>query len=126
MIDKDTEKDGSTSLFLLLDDEGVENQTILIFNRAGNDPEEDKFGYVDEFNKVRVPWECAYSMWCNLDIANMGFDEFCNEEDMLDSTKDGTPRRWWTYKNFMGEGHYEPFKARAENAIKELRTLDLA
>ncbi|KAF2441236.1 hypothetical protein P171DRAFT_434910 [Karstenula rhodostoma CBS 690.94] len=126
MIDKDTEKDGCTSLFLLLDDEGVENQTILVFNRGGNDPEEDSFGYVDEFNKMRVPWECVYSMWCNLDIANMGFDEFSTEEEGLDSTKGGAPRRWWTYKNFMDEGHYEPFKAKAEDAIKELKKLDLA
>ncbi|KAJ4344529.1 uncharacterized protein N0V89_012272 [Didymosphaeria variabile] len=127
MIDNDTEKNGCTSLFLLLDDEGAEKKTILVVNRAGNDPEDDaKFDYVDEFHKVRVPWECVYSMWCNLDIANMGFDEFCKEEDLLDSTKKGDPRRWWTYNNFMGEEHYKPFKGKAEEAIKELGKLDLA
>jgi hypothetical protein len=124
MIGNDEE--GSTSLFLLLDDEGVENQTILVVHRAWNDPEEDKFAYVDAFNKTRVPGECVY-MWCNLDIANMGFEEFCAEEDVLNSTKGGAPpRRWWTYKNFSGEDYYEPYKAKAEEAIKELRKLDLA
>ncbi|KAL1595796.1 hypothetical protein SLS60_009485 [Paraconiothyrium brasiliense] len=126
MLDNDSEKNGSTSLFLVLDDEGAEEGTILVAHRASNDPEEDKFEYVNDFNKVRVPWECVYGMWCNLDIANMGFDEFCNEDDILDSTKNGEPRRWWTYKNFMGEEHYVPFKAKAEEAIKELGKLDLA
>lgn len=127
MIETDTDKNGSTSLFLVLDEEGATNQTIIVAHRGANDPEQsDDFAYVDEFNKVRVPWECVYSMWCNLDIANMGFDEFCNEDDLLDSTKNGEPRRWWTYKNFMGDEHYKPYKAKAEDAIKELKKLDLA
>jgi hypothetical protein len=66
-------------------------------------------------------------MWCNLDIANMGFDDFCTENDLLDSTQSGAPRRWWTYDNdMMGGDHYDPYRAKAEQAIKELRKLDLA
>ena len=35
---------------------------------------------MDVFSKVRVPWEEVTSMFVNLDIANMDFEDFCNEE----------------------------------------------
>lgn len=64
---------GSLSLFLLLDDKGVEEQTIILAHRAGNDPAAPSFEYIDEFNKMRVPWEKAYITWVNLDIGKHGF-----------------------------------------------------
>lgn len=123
MLTKSKEGVHAASLFLILDSEGVEQGTIIIAERAINSSEDamddDRNLYLDRYNKVRVPWIEAHSMWCNLDISNMGFEEYCQDDD---PTGDG----WFTYKSIMGAEHYEEFNKRRDTVLRELAKLDLA
>lgn len=76
-------------LFLVLDDQDIQDETVILLQRQMNDACELK----DSFDKVRMPWQSVYSMWCNLDIANMNFEEFCegNEADEAG---------WWEANEF--------------------------
>ncbi|EME86911.1 uncharacterized protein MYCFIDRAFT_172604 [Pseudocercospora fijiensis CIRAD86] len=76
------------SLFLILDDQGITDETVILAQRHFG--EDDKF--MNNFDKVRIPWSGAYSMWCNLDIANMEFEEFCEGE----ADEEG----WWEANDF--------------------------
>lgn len=114
-------KEGSqTSLFLLLDSQGIEQETIIVAHRAINPEEDSDSLYLDEYDKVRVPWIEAHTMWCNLDIANMNFEEYCEEVD--DRPRDG----WYNYKSIMGENHHDEFIQRRDKVLRELAKLDLA
>ncbi|KXT08549.1 hypothetical protein AC579_10248 [Pseudocercospora musae] len=77
------------NLFLILDDKGVRDETVILAHRHFG--EDDK--YTNVFDKVRMPWPGGYSMWCNLDIANMDFEEFCEGEE---AGEDG----WWEANDF--------------------------
>lgn len=113
------------SLVLLLDDEGMRTETIIIAEHAMDDdvdPESTDVVYLPEYNKVRVPWDQAYIIWCNLDIANMSFGDYCVEHQ--------APREngfWWTYDgaDYL-EDDRERIVARREGVIRELERLDLA
>lgn len=108
-------------LFLILDDEGVEKETIIVAQRAINMSEEaDAPLYLDRIDKVRVPWIEADSMWGNLDIGNLGFEEFCVEDEAVDD--DG----WFKYRGIMGEQYYEKFVGKRDGMLRELARLDLA
>ncbi|KAI1879207.1 hypothetical protein JX265_002161 [Neoarthrinium moseri] len=108
----------NTSLILVLDDKGRHDQTLIVAMRAYN-PDEDTL-YLPEYDKVRVPWQEVHSMWTNLDMANMNFDEFCDEEIGADGN------RWWTYKPTFDEDHYAGVAEKRDPAIKELEKLDMA
>ena len=55
----------NTSIYLLWDDRGVEEHSVIVGERRF-DGDSDEL--TNEFDKLRCPWDCAYSMWCNLDI----------------------------------------------------------
>ncbi|KAK9420705.1 hypothetical protein SUNI508_00796 [Seiridium unicorne] len=117
MLLKDDGK-GSTSLFLVLDDNGRQDQTLIVAHRALN-LDGDTF-WLPEYNKVRVPWQEVHGMWVNLDIANMDFEAFCDDEIGAGEN------RWWAYRPVVGEDHYVEFAKKRDSAIKELEKLDLA
>lgn len=108
-----------TSLFLILDDNGVRDETIIVAKRAIN-PVEGQELYLDVFNRARVPWIETHSMWCNLSIANMDFEDFVIESPRADGK-----RRWFAYQKMMGEDHYIEFIDRRDVVLGELRNLDL-
>lgn len=124
MVARNKEGVDAASLFLILDSEGVEQGTIIVAERAVDTSDEtmdeDEILYLDRYNKVRVPWIEAHSMWCNLDIANMDFESYCDEDE--ESTSDG----WFTYQSVMGEEHYEEINKRRDTVLGELAKLDLA
>lgn len=86
----------SIDLLLILDDKGIQEQTIIVAQTAvSTDGDFGKLGY---FNKVRVPWPDTYLTWCNLDIGNMSFEEFCVESDHVClEHKLPEPLDWFTY-----------------------------
>jgi len=53
-----------TGIYILVDDKGLQNRTCVVGERR-YDVEAETTS--DDFNKVRVPWNQVYSMWCNLD-----------------------------------------------------------
>lgn len=123
MLAKAKEGEHAATLLLILDSEGIDQGTIIIAERAINSSEDvmddDQSLYLNRYNKVRVPWMEAHSMWCNLDISNMGFEEYCEDDE---SASDG----WFTYKSIMSEEHYEEFNKRRDAVLRELAKLDLA
>lgn len=105
-------------LFLVLDDKGVRDQTIIIMERAIDD-ESEECDYLDEYNKARVPWDEAYLMWCNLSISNMGFEDFCDDD------KGKSEDDWWTYDS-PGGGEEEGNAEQREPVIQKLKRQGLA
>lgn len=117
MLDERKKQVGlNTSTFVVLDDQGVKDGTIILFDSLDSGDEEMEV----KFKKVRVPWEKAYIMWCNLDIANMDFEDFVDDEDCDESG-------WRTYKDW-DEGQEADdanvIKEKRNNAIAELEKLD--
>ncbi|OHF00238.1 hypothetical protein CORC01_04427 [Colletotrichum orchidophilum] len=112
------------SLFLVLDDKGVEDRTVILSNRA-IDWDADPLTYPERFNKFRTPWASAYLDWCNLDISNIGWSEMCDLDgaDEGKSEKDGV---WWTYGHHTGELTSEENRKRRDAVIKELEGLGQA
>ncbi|KAL5395445.1 hypothetical protein PMIN06_004168 [Paraphaeosphaeria minitans] len=73
----DPVNDGGYRDFILLDDKGVENQTILVFRSGMNvnqdlDMDAQEFLYVDEFNKMRIPCECMSIIQVSQELGGRG------------------------------------------------------
>jgi len=74
----------------------------------------------DEFKAARMPLEEACAMFANLDIGNMGFEDFVDEEKRVQG--DGA----WVWKPFpdsneaITEGKRKA-DAKREKALKEAR-----
>lgn len=81
----------AASLFVCLDSAGLETKTCILCSLpdAYYDNPDSVCG---RYDKVRVPWDDVYLIWCNLDIANMNFEEFVEEEE-------GNEQGWFTYQS---------------------------
>lgn len=105
-------------LFLILDQQGVEEETIMVAERAIDIREEvQSLIYLDLYNKVRVPWAEAHVMWCNLEIGNMGFHEYVEEDEVVEGGM-------YTYQlSFKPD---EKVIEKRDAMLRELAKLDLA
>ena len=112
------EDDGHLNLTnpVIVDEQGFRYKTCIILERDFQD--EPEFIPLDKFKKTRVPWSHTYIMWCNLDIANMNFEEYC--DDVKGDVGDG----WWEY-NFE-DTENEKVQAQRASAIKALEELGFA
>ena len=90
------------TLFLVLDDQGVREQTIILCEKR-YEHEETEVHIPDGFKKVRAPWHGVYMMWCNLDIANMNFEDYCKDQQYIPDD----------------EGWYEPGEMLLEDDMDE-------
>lgn len=110
------ETDLNLDTFVILDEQGVKDGTIILLDSPYNDDEDKKD---EKFNKVRLPWEKAYIMWCNLDIANMDFDDFVEEDN---------EGEWFTYSAFLPHDNDDTQKIYDESAsqVKEKREKAIA
>lgn len=99
------------SIFVMVDEEGMQKKTCVVAERAYDHDAEQQ---LDAFNKVRLPWTQTYGMWCNLDIANMSFEDWCHEE--RDHDKD----RWWEYSDAAANEMSDDKRALQVEAIKKL------
>lgn len=114
-----------TSLFMVLDNKGLQDETIIVAERAIKISEADvniKDLYLDGYNKVRVPWFESHSIWSNLIIGNMGFAEFCVEDQEIESDFFG----WYTWKHMDSADHFTPYIKKRDTVLRELHKLDLA
>ncbi|KAK6399129.1 hypothetical protein LTR95_019463, partial [Oleoguttula sp. CCFEE 5521] len=75
-----------TTLFLVIDEEGLDADEIVLCNREYVLESHD---YEEKFRRVRVPIEEAHTMFVNLDVANMDFEDFVDDDEGPD--EDG----WW-------------------------------
>ncbi|KAJ7701380.1 hypothetical protein B0H17DRAFT_1195183 [Mycena rosella] len=78
--------DLSAGNWFIVDQKGLETSTCLVcdqYHDSGEedgDEDEDKEGIKDMFRACRIPYEEANSMMVNLDIANMGFEDFVDKD----------------------------------------------
>ena len=105
----------STSNFILLDSKRLEEKTCIV-GEHHYDGEANT--WIDAFNKVRVPWQEVHSMWANLDVGNMPFEEFCVDEEGCDED------HWWRWddsENGPSLGLSEELRAMREDAIQKMK-----
>ncbi|KAF9058396.1 hypothetical protein BDP27DRAFT_1343873 [Rhodocollybia butyracea] len=91
--------------WLVIDQKGLETSTCIVCE----DIEQ-------QFRACRIPYEKAWSMTANLDIANMGFEEYVDEEAGVQ--EDGT----WKWQPFEGESkeREREVELKREKALQEL------
>ncbi|KAF7342939.1 hypothetical protein MVEN_01723900 [Mycena venus] len=58
--------------WLVIDQRGLETSTCLVCDQFYNPGE----GWTSEFRACRLPWEEAWIMFANLDVANMRFEDY--------------------------------------------------
>jgi hypothetical protein len=76
----------------VIDSEGLKNKSCILAALT------DRYMYYKKssalarrYDKAYVPWDGVYMIWCNLEIANVNFEDFLEEEK---SDEQG----WLTYQ----------------------------
>lgn len=109
----DNAPDPPGSVHMILDDKGIEDGTVIVAEQRYNDEAEEK---TKDFNKMRVPWQEAGCVRANLDIANVGFEEYCDQEKGAD--EDG----FWDYNVGDADIASEEDKAKRDGEIEKWET----
>ncbi|KAF7343216.1 hypothetical protein MVEN_01752900 [Mycena venus] len=115
--------DISSGDWLVIDQKGFETSTCLVceqFYNPGEESEgEGEEGLTDEFRAARLPYEEAHGMIVNLDIANMGFEEYVDEEAGVQ--EDGA-WRWQSFSSGADDNDdMTDEDIKREKALQELR-----
>ncbi|KAJ7701408.1 hypothetical protein B0H17DRAFT_1045297 [Mycena rosella] len=117
--------DLSASNWLVIDQKGLETSTCLVCEQYYNSGEEEnkdeeEEGMTDKFRSCRIPYEKAHAMIANLDIANMGFEDFVDEE--AGEQEDGR-WKWVSFNPETEETEKGPTEVeiKREKELKELR-----
>lgn len=87
-----TNPHANSYLYIAVDEEGLKNETCVLAERV-IEWDDDPLTYPRMFNRTRLSWDETYLSWCNLNISNIGWDEFMEEEE------EGKRGGWWTYKS---------------------------
>ena len=107
------------ALFVVVDSEGLENKTCILVSLP-EDYYDNPGAFGGKYDKVRVPWDDVYMIWCNLDIANMNFEEFVEEEE------EGDEQDWFTYQSiYEGDEEHQRGLERRDRKIEKWRRLGL-
>ncbi|KAF7288931.1 hypothetical protein MIND_01409400 [Mycena indigotica] len=74
--------DVSVADWAVLDQKGLETSTCLVCEQVYDGGEEgaDEGRMTDEFRACRIPYEKAWGMIANLDISNMDFEDFIDQD----------------------------------------------
>jgi hypothetical protein len=105
------------SLYVVVDSTGAQAHSCILGLRAC-DAEAEEVIQLDCFDKMRIQWEKLYSPWCNLDIANMDFEDFTQEGEDGGGREDG----WFTFKDVMeGDDLSEENRGKRDREIQCLR-----
>ena len=72
----------STKIWLIIDQKGIDSSTCLIVEQmvAGMDNEDEEIRPTDKFRAVRIPYFEASNIFANLEIGNMDFIDFVDED----------------------------------------------
>jgi hypothetical protein len=107
----DDEQKGA-SLFVVIDPEGLKNKDCVLASMPDG-INENPGACRGRYDKVRVPWDDVYMIWCNLDIANMNFEEFVGEEE-------GDEQGWFMYQSiFEGDDEHRKSWERKDMKVKD-------
>ncbi|KAF8140946.1 hypothetical protein K438DRAFT_2030328 [Mycena galopus ATCC 62051] len=105
--------DLSSGNWIIIDQKGFETSTCLVCEQVYDEADEGGEQTAD-FRACRLPYEEAHSMIANLDIANMGFEDFVDEE--AGEQADGA----WRWQSFE-RGDMSDGDIMREKALQELR-----
>jgi hypothetical protein len=110
------------SLFVVVDAAGFEGRNAIVVERAVDEEAED-FKQLDSFVKMRIPWDEVNSAWCNLNIANISFDELGEpKDDDADGEGDqGESGNGWHDYEPMGGDLNEKNAKRKQKALQRLK-----
>ena len=67
----------SNSLFVVIDQRAVQEGNCIVFERTLDDEDEE----TDDFRAVRLSRSEAWLVLCNLDISNMDFGDYIDEDE---------------------------------------------
>ncbi|KAJ7141583.1 hypothetical protein C8R46DRAFT_581351 [Mycena filopes] len=108
----------SAGSWLVIDQKGLETSTCLVCEQV-YDSDAGKGGMTGAFRACRLPYERAWGMTVNLEIANMGFEDFVDED--AGEQDDGS----WKWISFDADGGEDDGESEVEvkrgKALKELR-----
>ncbi|KAJ6619230.1 hypothetical protein B0H10DRAFT_2026566 [Mycena sp. CBHHK59/15] len=95
-LDALTELGMTTGNWLIIDQKGLETSTCIVCEQYYDDEEDipDDKRLTDEFQACRLPYEEAWGVYANLDIANMGWEDFVDVDAGVQ--EDGT----WKWISF--------------------------
>ncbi|KAK4543991.1 hypothetical protein LTR36_004765 [Oleoguttula mirabilis] len=104
-----TENQGfNSSIYIILDEKGLQDRTCVFAERRFDDEANE---LTDHFNKVRVPWSEVYIVFVNVNIGNVGFEDYCDERSRDD---DG----WHTYGQLLKDTSEENARKRDETIAR--------
>lgn len=87
--------------FVLIDDRAKREGHCVVVSRAMFNEEEDDYvegtTFTDHFEKTRVPVHETWSMMANLDIANLGFEEYTDDEHGNPVLDEESGLHWYKY-----------------------------
>ncbi|KAJ7123549.1 hypothetical protein C8R44DRAFT_620878 [Mycena epipterygia] len=105
--------------WLIIDQVGLETSTCLVCEQYYNYGEEGgDEGMTDEFRACRIPYEEAWIMITNLDVGNMGFEDFVDED--AGKQENGS----WKWRAFTPDTHAKEkseVDIKRDEALRELR-----
>jgi hypothetical protein len=78
----------STEQWVIIDQTGLDNSTGIIVERQYDDDNDDEEEPNYDVKAARLPLDQLWGMYGNLDIANMDFDEYVDEDAGIQ--EDGT------------------------------------
>lgn len=94
----DASSDYQGHIWMLLDDKGVEDGTVVVAEREFDyETDEVEVGMTKKFNKTRIPWDEAMITCVCLFIGKVSWCELVDEEKGVEGD------RWWEY-NHGNEG----------------------
>lgn len=112
------------TLYVVVDSEGLKAHECVLGSRASIYHEDTRqLEWIDNFRKMRVPWDELYLTWCNLNIANMGWEDFAQEDHDEEIGRHSSPDDcWYTYTSASGGPDLdEKSQKRREDEIQRLR-----
>ena len=112
----DSNEQTGANLFVVIDSEGLENTSRALASFP-DVFQENPGAFRRRYEKVRVPWDNAYLIWCNLEIANMNFEDFVEEDE-------GDEQDWFTYQSiYEDDEEHQKSLERKEEKVREWRRL---
>jgi hypothetical protein len=104
------------ALFVVINSEGLENTSRVLASLL-DVFQENPGAFRGRYEKFRVPWDDAYLIWCNLEIANMNFEDFVEEDE-------GDEQDWFTHQSiYEDDEEHQKSLERKEEKVREWRRL---
>ncbi|KAJ7613663.1 hypothetical protein DFH06DRAFT_1242534 [Mycena polygramma] len=105
--------------WLVIDQKGLETSTCVVCDQVYEDDEGEgeESGVTDQMRACRIPYEKAWAMVSNLDIANMSFEDFVDED--RGEQADGT----WNWQSFGDEAETGDSGTPTEEEVKREEAL---